>query len=228
MKISKPGFFFLLISVTIFSFLFFQSISAQEKMMGEITITGSSAPENQRYVTVNGERVSSGRTINSPSDISTPKGTNAKVTLAKTGTVLISPDTEFDLSFVGSSISGILTKGEITLETISGTKISIQTLEGTITVPDENQSNIIKISVADGKARINTLVGKAMFNTAIISAGEYFPTQTQAANQKPDKDNGNNTLLIILLIGGAAAAALVGLSVASGGNNESAPVSPFR
>ncbi len=220
--------FILTAFLIIFAIYVSQSISAQEKMVGEITITGSSAPENRRFVTVNGERVSSGRTISSPADILTQNGTTAKVMLAKTGTVLISPDTKFDLSFVGSSISGILNKGEITIETVPGTKVSIQTLDGTITVPDENQSNIVKITTVNGVSRINTLVGKAMFNTVVVSAGEYFPVQTQAtAVQKTDNDNGNNTLLIVLLIG-AAAAALVGLSVASGGNSESTPVSPFR
>lgn len=218
--------FILSVFLIVFAFYIPQSISAQEKMMGEITITGSSAPES-KYVIVNGERVSSGRTISSPANISTPKETSAKVTLAKTGTVLISPDTEFDLSFVGSGISGILNNGEITIETVPGTKISIQTLDGTITVPEENQSNIVKITAVNGVSRINTLVGKAMFNTVVVSAGEYFPVQTQATAQKTDNDNGNNTLLIVLLIG-AAAAALVGLSVASGGNSESTPVSPFR
>lgn len=224
MKISKFGLFsltFLFGCVLLFS----NTIWAQDKYMGEITVTETSAGNS---VTVNGEQVISGRAIMSPADISTPLGTSAKITLPGTGTVLIAPNTKLKLFFVKAGISGDLTTGEVIFETAPGSMLNILTADGTTTLPDRNQQNIVKITVKNGSTRINTLVGRATFNTVSVNAGEYFPADQDKTPPPSVKSSAGNTgLLLILLIGGAAAAAVLGLT-AGGGNNNSTPVSPVR
>ena len=171
MKISKFGLFHLAILFGC-ALLFSNTSQAQDKYIGEITVTETSAGN---FVTVNGEQVISGRAIMSPADISTPLGTSAKITLPGTGTVLIAPNTKLKLFFVKSGISGDLTTGEVIFETASGTMLNILTADGTTTLPDRNQQNIVKLTVKNGATRINTLVGRATFNTVSINAGEYFP-----------------------------------------------------
>lgn len=199
------------------------TIRAQDKYLGEITVTETSAGNS---VTVNGEQVISGRAIMSPADISTPLGTSAKITLPGTGTVLIAPNTKLKLFFVKSGISGDLTTGEVIFETASGTMLNILTADGTATLPDRTKQNIVKMTVKNGATTINTLVGRAMFNTVSINAGEYFPAEQDKTPQPVKKTSASNTgLLLILLIGGAAAAAVLGLA-AGGGTDNSTPVSP--
>ena len=157
MKFSKFGLFsltFLFGCVLLFS----NTIWAQDKYVGEITVTETSAGNS---VTVNGEQVISGRAIMSPADISTPLGTSAKITLPGTGTVLIAPNTKLKLFFVKAGISGDLTTGEVIFETTSGTMLNILTADGTTTLPNRNQQNIVRITVKNGATRINTLVGRA-------------------------------------------------------------------
>lgn len=224
MKISRIGLIYcLLLLVTIV--MYSDSMQAQDKLLGEVTVNETSAGNS---VLINGESVISGRTIMSPADISTPVGTSAKITLPGTGTVLIAPNTKLKLFFVKSGISGDLTMGEVIFETTSGTMLNILTADGTTTLPDKNQQNIVKLTVKNGATRLNTLVGRATFNTVSINAGEYFPDEQDKTPQPVKKSSASNTgLLLILLIGGAAAAAVLGLA-AGGGNNNSTPVSPVR
>jgi hypothetical protein len=93
---------------------------AQQKLLGELSITKNS-PEG--FVTVDDERVISGRSIVSHSLILTSPQASAKVFLAKTGTVYLSPNSKLNLSFINSSISMDIFSGEIVIETLSNTSL---------------------------------------------------------------------------------------------------------
>jgi hypothetical protein len=196
---------------------------------GELTITSTG---EGGFVMLNGERVVDGRTITSPSEIVTSPQARAKISLAQTGTILIEPNSRLNLSFANSGISGEFSDGEVTIETAAGTTVNILTPDGTLTVPNRNQINVVKISKENGRTRINTLTGQATFNNVLVSAGDFYPQPSAT----PDKTagagstrsgGGNNSLLIIALLGAAGGAAVLAL-LASSNNDDSPTVSPTR
>jgi len=196
------------------------------RLLGELTITSTGS---DGFVTVNGERVVSGRSITSPSEIVTAPQTRAKVALAQTGTILLEPNSRLNLSFANSGISGEFSAGEVTIETAANTTVNLLTSDGTLTLPNPKQANIVKISKENGRTRVNTLTGQAMFNNVLVSAGEFYP-QTDATT--PDKSaggsnksGGKNTVLLLVLLGAAGGAAALALAASSGGN-DSPNVSP--
>jgi len=210
-------------------------LPAQEKLLGELTITKNS-PEG--FVTVNGERAVSGRSIASPSAILTSSQASSKVFLAKTGTVSISPDSKLNLSFINSSISMDIFSGEITVETVPNTSLNIFTPDGNLTLPIENQVNIVKVKIVNNKTQVQALAGKAMLNSVLVSTGETYPLTANdfPTPNKPverddndsDSSKGLNPLLIVGLLGGVGAIVLLTLS-GSSGNSDTPPVaSPTR
>lgn len=223
MKIFIHRLFSLILLITL-TIQFSNKTQAQNKLMGEIIITGASAND---FVTINKEKIVSGRTIISPADILTSAGASAKIVLPKTGMILVSPNTELKLSFVNGGISGDLLKGEVIFNTEPGTMLNIFTPDGTTTLADKSKQNIVKLTVENGAARINTLVGTAVFNTVEVKAGEYYPIRTDnndsSVSNKSSK--GNTGIILLALIG--AAAAVLGL-VVGGGNDNSSPASPVR
>jgi hypothetical protein len=195
---------------------------------GELTITSTG---EGGFVTVNGERVVDGRTITSPSEIVTSPQARARISLAQIGTILIEPGSRLNLSFANSGISGEFSDGEVTIETVPNTTVNILTPDGTLTVPNRNQINIVKISKENGRTRINTLTGLAAFNNVQVSAGEFYP-QPSTTPDRPvgiaaKRSGGNNSLLIIALLGAAGGAAVLAL-LASSNSDDSPTVSPTR
>jgi len=211
-------------------------LAAQQKLLGDLSVTNNS-PEG--FVTVNGERVTSGRSIPSPSMILTSPQASAKISLSNTGTISLSPNSKLNLSFINSSISLDIFSGEVTVETVPNTSLNLFTPDGNLTLPIENQANTIKVIIVNNKTVVQTLTGKAMFNSVSVSAGETYPSAptTVATPNKPVVTNnddsrdskGFNPLIIIGLVGAVGVIALVALSGGSSGNNETPPVlSPTR
>lgn len=208
-----------------------QFLLAQNKLVGELTITKGSA---DGFVSINDERAVSGRSITSTSEIITSPHASAKVSLPQTGTVLISPNSKLILSFINSSISGDLSYGDATVETIANTSLNLLTPDGTITLPNQNQANIVRIAVENKKTWIHTLTGTVNFNNIVISAGEFYPLgkndgtkSGKAAGADSDSSIGFNPLLIIGVLGAVAVVAVVALS-ASSDKSETPTVSPTR
>jgi hypothetical protein len=204
---------------------------AQNKLVGELVITKNS-PEG--FVSVNGERAISGRSVTSTSEIITSSRASAKILLPQTGTVLISPNSNLNLSFINSSISGDLVSGEVTIETVPNTSLNLLTPDGNITTPNQNQANIIKVTVVNKRTRIQTLTGAVNFNNVLVSAGEFYPladNEKTRSSKSGAADAGNskgfNPLLIIGILGAVAGAAVIALSVSSN-NSETSTVSPTR
>ncbi|MDQ3799831.1 MAG: hypothetical protein M3384_10290 [Acidobacteriota bacterium] len=207
------------------------------RLVGELTIT---ATGEGGFVTVNGERAVSGRSVASPSDITTSPQARARITLAQTGTILLEPNSRLNLSFADAGISGEFSNGEVTIEAAPNTTVNILTAEGTLTVPNRNQTNVVKISRdVGGRTRINTLTGQAMFNNVLVSAGEFYPQPDATSPDRPAgttggagtnrSGGGSNSLLIIALLGAAAGAAVIALAASSNSDDGNPPpVSPVR
>ena len=207
-----------------------QFLPAQtNRLVGELTITTTG---EGGFVTVNGERVVSGRSITSPSEIVTSPQARARIALAQTGTILIEPNSRLNLSFADAGISGEFAAGEVTIETVPNTTVNILTADGTLTLPNRNQANIVKISKdASARTRINTLTGQAMFNNVLVSAGEFYPQPDATPDRTAggaNRSGGTNPILLIALLGAAAGAAVLALAASSGNNDNPPPVSPTR
>ncbi len=217
---------FLMILITSPPFLF-----AQNKLVGELTITKNST---EGFVSINGERAVSGRSITSTSEIITSPQASAKVLLPQTGTILISPNSKLILSFVNSSISGDLSFGEATIETVPNTSLNLLTPDGAITLPNQMQANIVKVTVENKRTRIQTLTGAVNFNNVLISAGEFYPLVNNGET-KSDKSAGANSntsksfnpLLLIGVLGVVAGVAVIALA-ASSDKGDTPTVSPTR
>ncbi len=204
---------------------------AQNKLVGELIITKSS-PEG--FVSINGERGVSGRSITSTSEIISSPQASAKVLLPQTGTILISPNSKLILSFINSSISGDLNSGEITIETVANTSLNFLTPDGTITIPNQNQANIVKITVENKRTRVQTLTGAVNFNNVLVSAGEFYPLAVNNGTKSGkslevdvNSSKSFNPLLIIGILGAVAGVAVIVLS-ASSDNGKTPTVSPTR
>ena len=204
-------------------------LAQTQRPVGELTITTTG---EGGFVTVNGERVVNGRSITSPSEISTSPQARARISLAQTGTILLEPNSKLNLSFANAGISGEFSDGEVTIETVPNTTVNILTADGTLTIPNRNQVNVIKISKDGGRTRINTLTGQAMFNNVLVAAGEFYPQPTTrdrtaggGSNPSDDDDDDNNSILLIALLGAAGGAAVLAL-LASSNNDDNPTVSP--
>ena len=206
-------------------------LRAQSRMMGELTITKLA---DGGFVTVNGERATTGRSIAASSEIATSAQASAKVLLPQTGTVLIAPATKLNLSFVAGSVSGDLSSGEITIETAPGTTLNFLTPDGAITLPAAAQSNVVKLSVENRRTRVQTLTGQASFNNVTVSAGEFYPAAADSGSQAQTPNNNSSSsrrvspLLILGILGAVGAVVVVALSSSSGGRSDTPVLSPVR
>lgn len=209
--------------------IFFAAVSPQllraqnARLFGELTVIKNAVAPSAAsgFVTVDGVRADSGRTVPSPSDIATPADATAKVTFAQTGTLTLAPNSTINLTFVNSSIAGDLSNGEVTLETIPNTTLNIFTRDGAVWTPNRNEKNTVKISVQNGATRISVIDGQVMFNKVIVSAGETYPTSANAAGQTSSSRR-INPFLIAGIAGGIAAAVIIALTISS--NNNDVPV----
>ena len=83
--------------------------------VGELTVIKSGSANELSSVTINGEVAKSGRTVFSSSTITTPEGVEAIINIGKAGRIQLESDTVFTLATDGSSISGDLTRGRLTV-----------------------------------------------------------------------------------------------------------------
>lgn len=225
----------LLIAAMFFAAVSPEILSAQSKrLVGELTVVknglpSSGTPVSDAFVTIDGVRAASGRSVMSPSDVVTPADASAKITFAQTGTVTIAPNSAMSLTFVDASISGDLANGEVVLETIPNTTLNIFTRDGAVWTPNRNEKNTVRITVKNGATRISVIDGQIMFNKVTVSAGESFPRSASGNTQDDDSDNGSgiNPLLIAGIAGAVAAAVIIALTVSSS-DDENPVISPTR
>jgi hypothetical protein len=101
-------------------------------MSAEIIVSGSDNSENPS-VTLNGERVTSGRTFLSSAVIVTSETGSAVVNIGKAGRLTLSPGSALSLNFTENSITGDLTSGQVSVSNSEGTTVNITTPDNMVT-----------------------------------------------------------------------------------------------
>ncbi|MBA3634623.1 MAG: FecR domain-containing protein [Acidobacteria bacterium] len=226
-------FIYKIITLTLFLVLWGASpkfMLAQEKLLGELTIESITPGGGEKFVTINGERVISGRSIMSPAEIETPAQTTAKISLAKTGIIKIAPDSKMNLYFDNLSITGDLLNGSITVDALPFTKFNILTPDGAVTASNLNQENVFVINVVNNKTQVNTLTGEVLFKGNLLAAGQTSPSNINSPNSATDKnpDSAGSSNIILITLGVIGAIAVVSILALSGGNDDNSTVSPIR
>lgn len=105
------------------------ALAGSERIAGELTVTGSGMNGETPSVTVNGEVARSGRSIFSSSVIATPSNAGAVISLGRSGTIELAPNTTFTISFDDKSVSGDLSTGKLTVLASSG-GVNVKTITG--------------------------------------------------------------------------------------------------
>jgi hypothetical protein len=107
------------------------ALAGENKIVGEILISGNSLNGQTPIVTVNGEAVKSGRTIFTLSTITTADNASAVVNINNLGKVKIAPKSTLLISFDKDGITGNLSSGQLTVLSSSDT-VSIKTADGKV------------------------------------------------------------------------------------------------
>lgn len=122
------------------------------KAAGELTVTGGNLSGETSFVTVNGERAESGRTVFSSSTISTPEGMAATLNFGKAGKVQIGSNTTFTLNTDGNMISGDLTSGTITVLS-AAQSVGVRTLSGELIQLNAGETATATATTAPAQAK---------------------------------------------------------------------------
>ncbi len=142
--------------------------------VGELTVIKRASAGETSSVTVNGEVAKSGRTVFSSSTISTSEGMEAIINFGKAGRIQIEPDTAFTIATDGNSISGDLTRGNLTvLNAANG--VAVRTAAGEIVnvkageTASANSNNATK-KAAPGPAGLDWWVWAAIIGGGVTIA----------------------------------------------------------
>lgn len=130
---------------------------SSDKQMGELIVAGAN---DSSFVTVDGERAVSGRSIMSSSTITTPANTGATISLGKAGRVEIAPDSTVSLNFTEKAISANLAAGKVKVFNAAGVESKISTKDETVTA-DANQNNLLSVDLLTGKTNAAAETGSA-------------------------------------------------------------------
>lgn len=188
-----------------------------QPQLAELIVSGAPADGDVPYVSVNGERAFSGRTIKSSTTITTPATSSATINLGKLGRVEVAPNSNFVLNFNEKGISGNLISGNVRVVGNENSENSIQTKDSVI-VANQAGDKAFTVNAVDNATRVTSESGVVAFNSngksTTVNAGQ---TQT-SGQQDTDTDAGSGNLALYALIFGAAAAVLVYVAVSD--NNE--------
>jgi len=117
---------------------------------GEITVTGQ--------VSVNGQTAVSNATIMSGSTIVTGAGSNAVVSLGKTGRVDVLENSNLVLNFSAAGIVAILSSGKARVANASGVAATVTTKDATL-IADAGQANSFTVEVECSHTHLETASG---------------------------------------------------------------------
>ncbi|MDQ3322652.1 MAG: hypothetical protein M3525_09540 [Acidobacteriota bacterium] len=126
------------------------------------------------YVKINNKPSIDGQIIVSPSIIEVPVNTELLVDLGNTALLRMGPDTEMNLAFDETKITGFLSRGSLTVKVPPNNHLSIQTNDGVVSTPNQNQENVVTIGFVNGKTQVKTIGGLASLNKVLIASGETF------------------------------------------------------
>jgi hypothetical protein len=146
----------LMLAVFVSSSMFVLAAPTNKSLAGEIIITGDGSDKSA--VTLNGERVYSGRTFFSSGVIATPETSSAMINLGKLGRISIAPNSLLSLSLAENSISGKLSAGQIKVFSNEGVSVNIETIDNAVK-NDASQNGIFTVSVQTGVTQANAESG---------------------------------------------------------------------
>lgn len=126
------------------------------------------------HVKINNKQLIDGQIIVSPSSIEVPVRTELLVDLGNTTLVRMGPGTKMNLAFDETKITGFLSKGSLTIKVPPNNGLSIQTIDGVISTPNQNQENVITINFVNGKTQVKTMSGLASLNGVLVTSGKSF------------------------------------------------------
>jgi hypothetical protein len=129
---------------------------------------------SDHYVKVNNKQLVDGQIIVSPSSIEVPMKTELFVNLGNTTLVRMGSGTKINLAFDETKITGFLSRGSLTVKVPPKNDLRIQTIDGVISTPNQNQENVVAINFVNGKTQVKTMSGSASLNGVLIASGESF------------------------------------------------------
>ncbi len=129
---------------------------------------------SDHYVKINNKQSIDGQIIVSPSSIEVPVKTELLVDLGNTTLVRMGPGTKMNLAFDETKITGFLSRGSLTVKVPPSNGLDIQTIDGVISTPNQNQENVVTINFVNGKTQVKTISGFASLNGILITSGESF------------------------------------------------------
>lgn len=200
-----------------------QTLFAQDKVVGRLSISEIPSAAGKTYVTVNGENAEDGRSIIFPAEITTPSNIEARILIPDAGFVNISANSKLSLSYENSLISGTLQTGEYIVNTSPEIGARFSTPGGVITIPVSDKLNRFEVTIIDGKTTVYSIFGSTRFDNVTVPAGEFYPNPDKT---KVAKKSGNNNLIYLGVGAAVIVGILVALSSSSGGNDN--VVSPVR
>jgi hypothetical protein len=199
------------------SSMFALATPGNQPQLAELIVSGAAADGDFPFVSVNGERAFSGRTIQSSTTITTPSTSSATINLGKLGRVELAPNSNFVLNFNEKGISGNLVSGNVRVVGNDNSENSIQTKDSVV-VANQAGDKAFTVNALDNATSVTSESGVVAFNSngksTTVNAG-----QTQTSGQSTDDDDaGSGNIALYGLIFGAAAAVLIYVAVTD--NNE--------
>lgn len=157
--------------VLLATILMASSITARQQLLGQLTIESNSSTS---FIEMNGELTVSGSTVLPATEIVTPGESSAKISFGKVGQIELAPNSKVNLNFSETTISSVLTSGQLTVAVAPNIRIAIQTADGIVTNPDKSKNSVIIVDFVNGKTRVRTQRGTAAFNGNSITEGQTF------------------------------------------------------
>jgi hypothetical protein len=180
--------FTLLLAISLFvSFSRVALAAPGNALAGEIVVSGQYSESGEPAVTLNGERVMTGRTFFSAGSVSTSSTASATINLGRLGNVTMSPNSTLSIVLAENSISGELAAGQIRVSSHEGVAVNIKTPDSVIT-NEGKQVGDVTIDLSSGTTVTSAEAGDAYVN------GEPVPAPKMSNKKKA---------LWWLLIGGA-------------------------
>lgn len=207
---------FLLLAVFSTSSMFALAGTPDKRIAGELVVSGGSETDTA-FVTVDGERAITGRSVFSSSTIKTPANVGATVNLGKAGRVEIAPNSSLNLNFTEDAISANLIAGQIKVFNAAGVQAKVQTKDETVTA-DSNQSNMFAVDVSSGVTK------------AIAETGSVYLSNGAQTGQQTGQGGGLSSmevLIPVLIFAGIVGASLIYVTTKDGGDTLGS-VSPVR
>jgi len=221
MKNSNVGLMFsrLLVFSLLLSLLAFRTPALTVPARGaaaEIMVTGQADAGEKPFVIVNGERAFNGRTFFSNQTISTTETSSATISIGKMGRIELAPSTSLNLSFSEGIISGVLSKGQMSVTNVEGVSVRSET-PGHPIKNDGTSPSRFAVAVDKGQTGVSVMKG-----TVVNNSGKAIK------DDDDDDDDDDDHWKAWAWVGVIAAAVVTIVLIVTLGDDDDDTVSPVR